>query len=142
MKKNTIVFWGQYPGNFETKFFPLRFEGILYNSELWNNFYELWNGKLCSFLVKFEFRKGFTNLKGIGFKSAAPLKFHTLCSTPFFLVSINNFTNSGRIMLLLSGFKVLDSRPQFSLEIEIFFIHTFSSTFFFLVCLSNNNCPV
>ena len=32
MKKNTIVFWGQYPGNFETKFFPLRFEGILYNS--------------------------------------------------------------------------------------------------------------
>ena len=32
MKKNTIVVWGQYPGNFETKFFPLRFEGILYNS--------------------------------------------------------------------------------------------------------------
>ena len=32
MKKNTVVFWGQYPGNFETKFFPLRFEGILYNS--------------------------------------------------------------------------------------------------------------
>ena len=32
MKKNTIVFWGQYPGNYETKFFPLRFEGILYNS--------------------------------------------------------------------------------------------------------------
>ena len=31
-EKNTIVFWGQYPGNFETKFFPLRFEGILYNS--------------------------------------------------------------------------------------------------------------
>jgi hypothetical protein len=24
--------WGQYPGNFETKFFPSRFEGILYNS--------------------------------------------------------------------------------------------------------------
>ena len=32
MKKNAIVFWGQYPGNFETKFFPLRFEGTLYNS--------------------------------------------------------------------------------------------------------------
>ena len=31
-EKNAIVFWGQYPGNFETKFFPLRFEGILYNS--------------------------------------------------------------------------------------------------------------
>ena len=31
-EKNTIEFWGQYPGNFETKFFPLRFEGILYNS--------------------------------------------------------------------------------------------------------------
>ena len=33
-EKNVIVFWGQYPGNFETKFFPLRFEGILYNSVL------------------------------------------------------------------------------------------------------------
>ena len=32
-EKNAIVFWGQYPGNFETKFFPLRFEGILYNSQ-------------------------------------------------------------------------------------------------------------
>ena len=31
-EKNAIVFWGQYPGNFETKFFPLRFEGISYNS--------------------------------------------------------------------------------------------------------------
>ena len=118
MKKNTIVFWGQYPGNFETKFFPLRIEGILYNSELWNNFYELWNGKLCSFLVKFEFRKGFTNLKGIGFKSAAPLKFHTLCSTPFFLVSINNFTNSGRKMLLLSGSRYWIQDPNSALKLK------------------------
>ena len=31
-EKNAIVFWGQYPGSFETKFFPLRFEGTLYNS--------------------------------------------------------------------------------------------------------------
>ena len=27
-EKNAIVFWGQYHGIFETKFFPLRFEGI------------------------------------------------------------------------------------------------------------------
>ena len=31
-EKNAIVFRGLYPGNFETKFFPSRFEGILYNS--------------------------------------------------------------------------------------------------------------
>jgi hypothetical protein len=31
-EKNAIVFWGQYPRNFETKFFPFRFEGISYNS--------------------------------------------------------------------------------------------------------------
>ena len=35
-EKNAIVFWGQYPGNFETKFFPLRFEGISYNSVVTN----------------------------------------------------------------------------------------------------------
>ena len=33
-EKDAIVFRGQYPGNFETKFFPSRFEGILYNSEM------------------------------------------------------------------------------------------------------------
>ena len=31
-EKNAIVFWGQYHGILETKFFPLRFEGISYNS--------------------------------------------------------------------------------------------------------------
>ena len=36
-EKNAIVFWGQYPGNFETKFFHLKFEGISYNSVLLAN---------------------------------------------------------------------------------------------------------
>ena len=40
-EKNAIEFWGQYPGNFETKFFPLRFEGILYNSVSGHNFLAL-----------------------------------------------------------------------------------------------------
>ena len=41
-EKNAIVLRGQYPWNFETKFFPLRFEGILYNSDSQVNFLLSW----------------------------------------------------------------------------------------------------
>ena len=46
-EKNAIVFRGQYPGNFETKFFPLRFEGILYNSVAYSIMLVYFVSKVC-----------------------------------------------------------------------------------------------